>query len=266
MVPLTLVSASAGYGKSVLVSHWADSLKHPCAWISLDESDSELPQFIDYLAKALDGQLPGAFPATAGLRGAGQLPPVPALAARLINELDRLDAPLVLVLDDYQRIEPISPVHMLLSHVLEHPPRNLHLVLIGRRDPPLALWALRAASMLNEVRSRDLCFRDEEVDELLAATVSTAIGSEAIAHLQRDVEGWAVGLRLASLLSRTSAQEANASLPTSLVTPAVLESKIAEIEATSGLAEEAKARLIEQYRKALRDLESARANQESAAA
>ena len=104
VVPLTLVSASAGYGKSVLVSHWADSLKHPCAWISLDESDSELPQFIDYLAKALDGQLPGAFPATAGLRGAGQLPPVPALAARLINELDRLDAPLVLVLDDYQRL------------------------------------------------------------------------------------------------------------------------------------------------------------------
>ena len=34
--PLTLVSAPAGYGKSTLVSHWAESLPEPCAWVSLD--------------------------------------------------------------------------------------------------------------------------------------------------------------------------------------------------------------------------------------
>ena len=31
--PLTVVSAPAGYGKSVLVSHWAEELEQPSAWL-----------------------------------------------------------------------------------------------------------------------------------------------------------------------------------------------------------------------------------------
>ncbi len=197
--PLTLVSAPAGYGKSVLVSRWADSLDCPCAWISLDESDSDLTQFFDYLVTALDASMPGSFPEAADLVGAGQLPPPSVLAGPLINELDTIDGPFVLILDDYHRIEFTSKVHVLLSHLLEHPPRYLHLVLISRRDPPLALWALRAASMLNEIRLADLRFHDEEVVALLNASASTEVGAEAIADLQRQVEGWAVGLRLACL-------------------------------------------------------------------
>ena len=48
-----LVAAPAGYGKSVLVSHWADSVVYPVAWISLDKSDSDLTQFLAYPAAAV---------------------------------------------------------------------------------------------------------------------------------------------------------------------------------------------------------------------
>ena len=118
---LTLVSAPAGYGKSVLVSHWADSVVDPVAWISLDESDSDLTQFLDYLAAAVDEALPGACPALKDLAGAGHLPPIEHLAGRLINDLDGLDRRLVLCLDDFHRIPPTSTVHELLSLLLEHP-------------------------------------------------------------------------------------------------------------------------------------------------
>ncbi len=200
--PVTLVSAPAGYGKSVLVSHWADSVDHPVAWISLDESDSDPAQFLDYLAVALDDALPGACPELNDLVGAGQLPPIEHLAGLLINELDRLDRPFVLCLDDYHRINPTSKVHELVSLLLAHPPRPLHLVLIGRRDPPLPIWTLRAASMVNEIRIRDLCFLDEEVTALLAKSAPTVVDAKAIRQLQREVEGWAAGLRLASLALR----------------------------------------------------------------
>ena len=63
-----------------------------------------------------------------------------------------------------------------------------------------------------------------------------------------------------------AAQTADAGPPASLVTSEVLESKIAETEATTGLAEEAKARLVELYRKGLSNLEAARAHKESAVA
>jgi len=68
-----------------------------------------------------------------------------------------------------------------------------------------------------------------------------------------------------TMLTAVGAQEANPGPPASLVSPAVLESKIAETDAATGLAEEARARLVELYRKSLSHLEEARANEESAA-
>ena len=53
-------------------------------------------------------------------------------------------------------------------------------------------------------------------------------------------------------------------LPASLVTPAVIEAKIAEVEAATDLTDEARSRLVELYRKALSNLEAARADQEAA--
>ena len=51
--PLTLVSASAGYGKSVLVSSWLEQCDWPGAWLSLDEDDSDLRQFLVYFVAAV---------------------------------------------------------------------------------------------------------------------------------------------------------------------------------------------------------------------
>ena len=44
--PLTLVSAPAGYGKSILISSWLDTSKRPGAWLSLDENDNDLRRFL----------------------------------------------------------------------------------------------------------------------------------------------------------------------------------------------------------------------------
>ena len=45
--PLTLVSAPAGYGKSVLASSFLQTCALPSAWVSLDEQDDDLRVFLD---------------------------------------------------------------------------------------------------------------------------------------------------------------------------------------------------------------------------
>jgi len=45
-LPLTLVAAPAGYGKSTAVAHWLEALDIPSAWVSLDEGDGELGVFL----------------------------------------------------------------------------------------------------------------------------------------------------------------------------------------------------------------------------
>ena len=50
---LTLISASAGFGKTTLVSEWIAGCGRPVAWLSLDEGDNDPTRFLTYLVAAL---------------------------------------------------------------------------------------------------------------------------------------------------------------------------------------------------------------------
>src|SRR5437016_3168743 len=57
--PLTLISAPAGFGKTMLLADWAQSQSASdslVAWLSLDEEDNEPRLFWTYVLSALDMQ------------------------------------------------------------------------------------------------------------------------------------------------------------------------------------------------------------------
>jgi LuxR family maltose regulon positive regulatory protein len=197
-----LVSAPAGYGKSMLVSHWIEARAEPCAWLSLDDTDSDVDVFLQYLLAAIEAIHPDACPNTRLLTRAAELPPMPVVANTLINELDAVTAPFFLVLDDYHQLASSSAAHELLRRVLAHPPPSMHLILISRRDPPLGLTALRAQGRLNEIRLAELRFTAAETRSLLASVMGLTASDATVANLQQQMEGWAVGLRLATLALR----------------------------------------------------------------
>jgi LuxR family transcriptional regulator, maltose regulon positive regulatory protein len=57
---VALISASAGYGKSVLAAHWSARCQRPVAWISIDRRDNDPIVFLSYVAHALDRLAPVA--------------------------------------------------------------------------------------------------------------------------------------------------------------------------------------------------------------
>jgi len=200
--PLTLVSAPAGYGKSVLVSNWLESSDWPGAWLSLDEGDSDLRQFLSYFVAGVQSVFVHACEETQSLISAPQLPSLRTLAVILANELDAIEQPFMLVLDDYHRIDAGSPVNELLQQLLERPPIPLHLVILTRRDPPLQLLSLRAQNQITEIRMQDLSFSRQESRELLEKSTEFTAEEEALTNLQQVMEGWVVGLQLVSLALR----------------------------------------------------------------
>jgi len=104
-----------------------------------------------------------------------------ALLASLSNDLDALSAPLVVVLDDYHRID--SPqTHALLDRLLAHPVKGLHLVVCARQDPPLSLGVLRVREAMLEIRMRELQF-SERVTAILIDTLASNV--RAIAFYAR---------------------------------------------------------------------------------
>ncbi len=206
--PLTLVCAGAGFGKTTLVSAWlAENDERRYAWLSLDSRDSDLGSFVTYLVAALRTLAADACPDTLELARARTDPPLALLTATLINEIDQLSGPFVLVLEDYSAIHG-EAVPELLNALIQHWPPALHLVLIARRNPPLPLARLRAAGQITEIRSRDLRFTAEESAAYLGKSLSMALDPATLAALEQQAEGWIVGLQLAALALRVSGDAA----------------------------------------------------------
>ena len=196
--PLTLVSAPAGYGKSSLISCWLKACDIRSAWVSLDENDDDLRMFATYFVAAVQSLFPGACRNTQTLLNAVDLPPLRTLCTSLLNELDRIEQPFILVLDDYYLISE-SAVHNLISAILNHPPQSLHLVIIGRKDPPLPVTKMRAQSQLTEIRIKDLRFTVAETESFLKQALGIKIKTSMAAALEEKTEGWVTGMRLATL-------------------------------------------------------------------
>ena len=218
--PLTLVCASAGFGKTTLVSSWIEGLTAsraprplPAAWLSLDESDSDLVVFLRYFVAAIRTVFPESCAETLALLRAPNPTAQAPLVVALGNELERLPARMVLVLDDYYTIRD-EAVHDFLSELMRHWPQRLHLVLISRSNPPWPLANLRAKGQVAEIRTRDLRFTPDEAAAFLDKVLAAPLSPSALALLDQRLEGWIAGLRLVtlSLCGRANAESELAGL------------------------------------------------------
>ena len=200
-LPLTLIAAPAGFGKTTLVQTWLEDAPVSAAWVSLERSDDDLIRFWSYVFTALERVHPGSGQHALALLQGGppqQLPPLEPILTVWINGLADLPYEVVLALDDYHLITA-SVIHRSVTYLIDHLPPHLHLVLTTRADPPLPLARLRARGHLTEIRAVDLQFTTEETIAFLTRTLGLQLSSEEIAVLEARTEGWIAGLQLAGL-------------------------------------------------------------------
>lgn len=202
--PLTLLSASAGFGKTTLLSAWACQRSSRVAWLTLDEQDNDPIRFWAYVIAALrhSGAPVGA--ATLSMLHSPQPPLLTGALTALINELAALAEDTTLILDDYHLLSEPA-IHESLHFFLDHLPSCLHLLLASRADPPLPLARLRARGQLVEVREADLRLSDEEAGRFLTGVMDLPLTEEEIGRLEACTEGWVTGLQLAALSLRRHA-------------------------------------------------------------
>src|SRR4051794_22445762 len=155
---LTLLSAPAGWGKTTLLAQWAMSAGEDLrfGWLSLDRSDNDPVWFWMYVVAALQKVSPGVGTSAVELLRMGA-DPVQVVLPTLLNDLDTITSPMVLILDDYHLVINRA-VHEQLAFVIGRMPANVRLVLATRSDPMLPLARLRASGDLAEMRSDDLRF------------------------------------------------------------------------------------------------------------
>ncbi len=194
--PIVSVVAPAGYGKTTLLSQWAERNGQAFAWVSLDERDNDPKVLLAYVAHALDAVQPVGRRVFEAL--ASPVSSVPgSVVPRLGTALASMTAPMVLVLDDVHLLHD-RECQAALSVLADHVPGGSRLVLAGRAEPPVRIARLRAEGRVLEIGPRDLSLTRAEAASLLAAA-KVALGGDEIAELHERTEGWAVGLYLAAL-------------------------------------------------------------------
>src|SRR6266481_7916288 len=99
--PLTLVSAPAGFGKTMLLSAWAQTLPASqalVAWVSLDEEDNDPRLFWTYVLSALDQQQAERFTPLLKYLQSPETPPLMYVLMALINLMQDSQERVMLIL------------------------------------------------------------------------------------------------------------------------------------------------------------------------
>jgi LuxR family maltose regulon positive regulatory protein len=193
--PLTLVTGAPGSGKTLLLSTWlaARPPPGPVAWLPLEPAHGHSARFWAELLTAvreISGQPLADVPEPS--TGAQD-----EFVAALAQALGGLAEPLVLVLDDFERLHS-QPVTKSLDLLLRRHPERLRLVIASRLDPALSLQRQRLEGRLTELRSIDLALSRRQAGELFAMA-GLKLTADQIDKLHARTEGWAGGLGLAAL-------------------------------------------------------------------
>jgi LuxR family transcriptional regulator, maltose regulon positive regulatory protein len=161
-VPLTLVGAPAGFGKTALVRSWlAARPDMAAAWISPGGASGDA---LDELAAGRAGD----------------------------------DRPAAIVLDDLDAVRDAA-FPAALERAVELLPPHVRLVATARAEPAIGLARLRGHGLAGDIGARELAFTADEARELLVGRLGLELDDESVATLVERTEGWPAGLYLASL-------------------------------------------------------------------
>lgn len=207
---LTLLQASAGYGKSTALAALSNE-GFPLIWYQVNKEDSDPLVFLQHLCHATLHH----FPDMQGLPiqyledwdGAQGLLPSNEVLDQYINALSNgLSDPTFLILDDAHLVAETPEIAHLLDRLIALMPPDLHMLLAAR--PPLKLpnlyrWRARAEVLVLDQSL--LAFTASEIAELFARIYKYELTQEEVESLHAATEGWTITLQLVWQSLRTSA-------------------------------------------------------------
>ena len=202
--PVVSVVAPPGYGKSTVLSQWAERSRRAFAWVTVEEPDNDPKVLLAYVAAALDEIEPIDERVFDALASSGSSVPG-SVVPRLGSAFAAMSSPVVLVLDDVHVLRD-RECRSALSVLADHVPAGSQLVLAGRADPPLRIARLRAEGRILEIGPGDLSLTAAEAASLLDHA-GVILGADEAAELHRRTEGWAAGLHIAALAIKAGSRD-----------------------------------------------------------
>src|SRR4051812_8312438 len=205
-VPVVLVTASPGFGKTTLIAEWDDEDPRPFTWVTVDATCNDPTVFVTYLALALQriaAADPGVITALAD-----QSDVVDILLPRFGRMLTTLKAPFVLVIDDVGVLSSQEAIDV-MSLIADHLGPGSQLVVSGRTSPDLHWSLMRVERRLLTIGPNQLRLTPSET-LAVAQSVGVDLPPDELSALLKRTEGWPAGVYLAALSLRRAAERRGA--------------------------------------------------------
>lgn len=195
--PILWLHGPAGSGKTTLVTSYTQTRKLTRLWYRVEPGDADPASLFHFLRLASKRASP---------RSRKALPPefepefmagIPAFSRRFFRDLfARLNAPFVVVFDNYQDVARESPFHEILKEGLSEIPRAGRAVVVSRTEPHPAFSRFGADRHLVRMDWRQLRFTEDETLALLQRWARPSIGRAAVQSAMEKTQGWVAGLVL----------------------------------------------------------------------
>jgi len=162
------------------------------AWLSIDLEDNNPIRFWRYVCAALDKTTAGMCKNADYVFTSPELLKANIQINIMIDRLSELEQDCLFIIDDIHLIN--NPAILKgLSFLIQYLPPKMHLILISRTMPALALAKLEIKLQMFTLSEADLRFREEEISQFYALR-SLRLETGEIQKIERYTEGWAAAL------------------------------------------------------------------------
>jgi LuxR family maltose regulon positive regulatory protein len=194
-----LVEAPSGYGKTTLLVQWRRQWLErgaAVAWTTLDAADDPL-RFAQALLHALRVATGRTVFDRLAMQLASQTGRALDALTGLLSAVAELAAPVVLVLDDAERL-PTATAESALAYLLVNAPPNLQIVIGSRTALPITTTDMLAKGTLTVLTAKELSLRQEESIAILTHRFGATLSIDDQVRLHEITGGWPIALQLAA--------------------------------------------------------------------
>lgn len=203
-LPVQLVSAPAGYGKTTLMSDFAKDIDVPVCWYTVDELDRDPHSFLINIYNAIQMKFPALdvpsvteheHVSSSDVASHGEWQ---GLVNGLVEGIRRsVREFFILIIDDLHMVSTDSTILSAADLLIQKLPENCRVIISTREIPQLAsLPRLISQRKVSGIGPSELRFTSDEIKALIKMNFDLDITDEEAERMEKESEGWITAILL----------------------------------------------------------------------